>query len=273
MKSVFDNPYGKNEPLNIWGKLDEYGSFLNIDGEENEVEEDQLLKSGYYKFKWHNCNKRSGTIEWKGDGSSSGWFISGFDISTGDYVSGTFRSSSPRKYSDPCTELPDDAKFSKNDILNPDRYSIWNHYDIYIPPVCSDLEFLGSHCNCGGTPDTHEYWKKEGISSTEGLSKEVSSSLRTEIQTGIKATANVGIPFIGGTDVELSTQLSVAVGISSSILRSASITKSRETTRKIKTDTPGGKCTTFYQAIVYYGEFAVAGTTYKKEKTAPCKRK
>jgi len=271
----------KKEPTNYWGKMVD-GAFREELGDD----EDQILKSRDHKFKWHDCDERTGTIEWKGDGTSSGFFITGFEIEfyrlpyrilhygNISYPSASFLPFSRQLRSDPCTELPDDAKFSKKDILNPEWDSIWDFYDIYIPPVCYDLVSLGpQHCNCGTNPDSHEYWKRTAISTTNGQSEETSASLRSEIQAGIKATAKAGIPFIGETELEASFGFSAGFEFGSSFLLSSSTTKTKERTDRLIAETPSGKCTTFYQAIVYYGEFGVPEATFKKEKRAFCKRK
>jgi len=220
------------------------------------LKEEQLVESGKYKWKWHDCEDGTARFEWKGDGSS-GWF-KGIGLEK-------------IKNSDPCSARKT-RKYVMSDILSDN--GLWNYYDIYIPPVCSTMRPMETHCNCGGASAGFEYSKTIGISKTKGSTQRTTNTLRSEIQVGIKATASVGIPFIGETEFEASASTSIAGEISSSFLTSSSTTWREETTTKIKLDVPAGKCTTLYQAVAYYGEFEVGGPrTVNKERDAVCRRK
>ena len=123
---------------------------------------------------------------------------------------------------------------------------------------------------------TYEFSQTIGISKTNGNNQGITGSVRSEIQVGIKATAKVGLPFVGGGEVEASAQTTVGAEIGASFLTSSSTTWNKKTTRTIKITIPGGKCTTLYQAVAYYGEYEVEGPrTVKKERSSRgfCKKK
>lgn len=227
------------------------------------LKESELVESGKYKWKWHDCKDGTAVFEWKGDGSS-GWFE-------------TTTSCMEKTSGDPCSSRKT-LKHSKSDIEQDvgEGEGGWYLYDIYIPPVCSSLRPIETHCNCGGTSVTYEYSQTIGISKTNGKNLGITGSIRSEIQIGIKATAKVGLPFVGEGSVEASATSTLGAEIGSSFLTSSSTTWNQETRRTIRIDIPGGKCTTLYQSVAYYGEYEVGGQrTVKKERGTGgfCKRK
>ena len=209
----------------------------------------ELLMSGKYKYRLHECLDGNTVLEYYSQGS--------------DFYQRVYDSIDNQEFFIESKEPCHDSRVEKNQIrfqkgrLIDFLGSELNDYEIYIPPTCEMLSTPKEHCNCRSSEMDHEYTIKSGIANRLTTDMTVSRAEEAEITAQIMAAAKLSSPVELG---ESSFPARLSKAVSRSWLHELSSISSEVKIHKIRLPVRPGKCTMLYQRIVHYGHYLIVGT-------------